>query len=126
MALDHPALGVGLNTFTSQVTRYDPTGTARLKAFPVHNAFLLELSETGFVGGLAFAAMALTMLIAAWRAARRAPIETRLLAIALAAGLAGFWVTQLSDYFYRIPVITCLVWAHLGLTIGIARAEERR
>jgi O-antigen ligase len=97
-----------------------------LKAFPVHNAFLLELSETGFAGGLAFAAMAMTMLIAAWRTARHAPIETRLIAIALAAGIAGFWVTQLSDYFYRIPVITCLAWAHLGLTIGIARAEERQ
>ena len=126
MALDHPALGVGLNTFTSHVTRYDPTGTARLKAFPVHNAFLLELSETGFAGGLAFAAMALTMLIAAGRAARRAPIETHLIAIALAAGIAGFWVTQLSDYFYRIPVITSLVWAHAGLTIGIARGEARQ
>ena len=126
MALDHPAIGVGLNTFTHHVTRYDPTGTARLKAFPVHNAFLLELSETGFAGGLAFAAMALTMLVAAWRAARRAPIETRLIAVALVAGVAGFWVTQLSDYFYRIPVITCLVWAHVGLAIGIARAEERQ
>ena len=125
MVVDHPLLGVGLNTFTDHAVRYDASGTSRLKAFPVHNAYLLELAETGFPGGLAFSAMVIAMLAAAFRAARRSTGETRILVLALAAGIAGFWVTQLSDYFYRIPIMTSLVWAHAGLAIGLARAERR-
>jgi hypothetical protein len=33
-------------------------------------------------------------------------------------------MTQLSDYLYRIPIMTSLVWAHAGLAIGLARAEQ--
>jgi O-antigen ligase len=124
MAEAHPLLGVGLNTFTSYAVRYDASGTTRLKAFPVHNAYLLELAETGFPGGLAFAALVAAMLAAVFGAARRARGEVRPLVLALAAGLAGFWLTQVSDYFYRIPVITSLVWAYAGLAIGLARAPE--
>jgi putative inorganic carbon (hco3(-)) transporter len=123
MVTDHPLLGVGLNTFTDHAVQYDASGTSRLKAFPVHNAYLLELAETGFPGGLAFSAMVLAMIAAAFRAARQSTGETRVLVLALAAGIAGFWMTQLSDYLYRIPIMTSLVWAHAGLAIGLARAE---
>lgn len=124
MATDHPLLGVGLNTFTDHAVRYDPSGTSRLKAFPVHNAYLLELAETGFPGGLAFSLMVLAMIAATFRAARRSTGDARVLVLALAAGIAGFWVTQLSDFLYRIPIMTSLVWAHAGLAIGLARTEQ--
>jgi hypothetical protein len=68
--------------------------------------------------------MVLAMIAAAFRAARQSTGETRVLVLALAAGIAGFWVTQLSDYLYRIPIMTSLVWAHAGLAIGLARAEQ--
>lgn len=125
MAADHPLLGVGLNTFTDHAVDYNASGTSRLKAFPVHNAYLLELSETGFPGGLAFGGMVLAMIAGVVRAARRSEGETAVLTLALAAGIAGFWVTQLSDYFYRIPIMTSLVWAHAGLVFGLARAGAR-
>jgi hypothetical protein len=48
----------------------------------------------------------------------------QVVALSLAAGLAGFWITQLSDYFYRVPVMTSLVWAHLGLVLGFGRSED--
>jgi O-antigen ligase len=124
MAEAHPVLGVGLNTFTAHAVRYDASGTSRLKAFPVHNAWLLELAETGFPGGLAFAAMVAAMLAATLSAAGRTEGEARLLVLALAAGLAGFWVTQLSDYFYRIPIMTSIVWAYAGFALGLARPSE--
>lgn len=124
MAADHPLLGVGLNTFTDHVVQYNPSGTSRLKAFPVHNAYLLELAETGFPGGLAFGGMVVAMIAATFRASRQSSAETRMLVLALAAGIAGFWVTQLSDYFYRIPIMTSLVWSHAGLAIGLAHAKD--
>lgn len=123
MASDNPVLGVGLNTFVQHAVEYDATGTSRIKAFPVHNAYLLELAEIGFPGGLAFFGLALAMVLAGFRAARRASPEHALVVLALAAGLAGFWFTQLSDYLYRIPIVTTLVWAHLGLALGLARVR---
>ena len=122
MAVAHPALGVGLNTFTDHAPQYDAAGTSRIKAFPVHNVYLLELAETGFPGGLAFAGLVVAIIAGALRAVRRSSSETRVFVIALAAGLIGFWVTQLSDYFYRIPIMTTLVWVHAGLALGLSRS----
>jgi hypothetical protein len=122
MAVAHPALGVGLNTFTDHAPQYDAAGTSRIKAFPVHNVYLLELAETGFPGGLAFAGLMVAIIASALRAVRQSPSEPRVFVIALAAGLIGFWVTQLSDYFYRIPIMTTLVWVHAGLALGLSRS----
>ena len=118
MTLDYPFAGVGLNTFTDLVVRYDVSGTSRIKAFPVHNAYLLELAETGFLGGAAFVLMIGALTRATFRAARDAGGEARVIALGIAAGLAGFWATQVSDYFYRIPIMTSLVWAYAGFAIG--------
>ncbi|HKV99911.1 MAG TPA: O-antigen ligase family protein [Vicinamibacterales bacterium] len=122
MAVAHPALGVGLNTFTDHAPQYDASGTSRIKAFPVHNVYLLELAETGFAGGLAFAALVAAIVVGALRAVRQSSPDARVFVIALAAGLMGFWVTQLSDYFYRIPIMTTLVWVHVGLVLGVSRS----
>jgi O-antigen ligase len=122
MAVAHPALGVGLNTFTDHAPQYDAAGTSRIKAFPVHNVYLLELAETGFAGGFAFAGLVVAIIAGALRAVRQSSPDTRVFVIALAAGLMGFWVTQLSDYFYRIPIMTTLVWVHAGLALGLSRS----
>ena len=47
MTMHNPVTGVGLNTFVDQLPPYDPAQTSRLKAYPVHDIFLLESSETG-------------------------------------------------------------------------------
>ncbi len=122
MATAHPYAGVGLNTFIYHAEDYDSSGTSRLKLFPAHNVYLLELAEVGFPGGLAFGFLVAAMLAATFGAARAARSEDQgLIVLALAAGLAGFWLTQLSDYVYRIPVLTSLVWGHAGLALGLSR-----
>jgi putative inorganic carbon (hco3(-)) transporter len=119
MTLDHPIAGVGLNTFVYHTPIYDLAGTSRIKAFPVHNVYMLELAETGVPGLAAFAVLVLAALWTVGYACRQpgAPAEQRLLALALLCGLAGFWLSQMVDYVYRIPVITTLVWGHVGLAL---------
>lgn len=54
MFLDHPLTGVGLNNFTVSMEKYGyVTATTRFLQ-PVHNLYLLILSETGLIGLAAF------------------------------------------------------------------------
>lgn len=127
MAAAHPFAGVGLNTFVHEVEPFDRSGTSRIKTFPVHNVYMLELAETGMAGGLAFAGLVgATLWTLARGAARADDGPERLVAIALTCGLAGFWLAQGVDYIYRIPVLTTLVWAHAGLALGLANREAVR
>lgn len=122
MALEHPITGVGLNTFVDVVRDYDESGVSRLKLFPVHNIYLLELSETGMAGGLAFAALVATLVWRTLRAARAcASRGARLLALFLAASLVGFWLAEVGDFVYRIPILTTLVWVQVGLVFAVSR-----
>ena len=74
MTLHNPVTGVGLNTFVDQLPPYDPAQTSRLKAYPVHDIFLLESSETGLGGGVAFLSLAVLMIQKAFSYAREMPI----------------------------------------------------
>jgi hypothetical protein len=58
MFQDHPLTGVGLNNFTVVMDQYGyvPATTRFLQ--PVHNIYLLILSETGLIGALGFTYLA--------------------------------------------------------------------
>lgn len=54
MFLDHPLTGVGLNNFTVSMEKYGYVSAATRFLQPVHNLYLLILSETGLLGLAAF------------------------------------------------------------------------
>nr|WP_306669533.1 O-antigen ligase family protein [Acinetobacter sp. YH16040] len=54
MFFDNPFFGVGLNTFTEVLSRYDSFNVVSYLNYPVHNIYLLILSETGMVGFVSF------------------------------------------------------------------------
>ncbi len=129
MIAAHPLAGVGLNCFAEASDPYDPSGEQRVKRFPVHNIYLLEASEVGVPGGLAFVAMVLFIITRTQRAAARCKAGARLLPLLIACGISGFWFAQLSDFVYRIPILTSLVWAQVALAFASARVTldgERR
>jgi O-Antigen ligase len=114
----HPILGVGLNSFTEATDAYDPSGSQRVKKFPVHDVYLLETSETGVPGGLAFLAMVITLVVKTIGSARQTPENWRLLPLLIAVGIAGFWLTQISDFAYRVPVLTTILWSQVALAMA--------
>jgi hypothetical protein len=124
MTLDNPVTGVGLNTFINEVRDYDTSGMSRLKPYPAHNVYLLETSETGLPGGIAFAMLVLTM---AWRTLRAASgcidPRARTFALFVAASIVAFWFVEIADFVYRIPVLTTLLWAQVALVFAIARLD---
>ncbi|MDP4030687.1 MAG: O-antigen ligase family protein, partial [Candidatus Beckwithbacteria bacterium] len=54
MFQDRPLTGVGLNNFTVVMDRYGYVPAATRFLQPVHNIYLLILSETGLIGTLGF------------------------------------------------------------------------
>jgi O-antigen ligase len=118
MVKAHPFLGVGLNSFITVVEHYDQTKMSRVKAFPVHNILLLEFSETGILGGLAFLILWIVTIHTLFAAARRtASPFPRVVALFTSCGIVGFFLADMTGFTYRIPIITSLVWALVALAL---------
>jgi len=125
MTKAHPFFGTGFNSFTEVMADYDTTGMSRLKKFPAHNVYLLELSEGGFSTGLAFLGLVGVIILRVFQVSGRSGSRAlRTVAVFTACGICGFWLTQVSDYVYRIPILTTLVWFHVGLVYAAANLRE--
>lgn len=124
MWADAPLTGVGLNTFVQHVADYDASGMSAIRAFPVHNIFLLELSESGTVAALAFCAVVWFTLRESWRRARACrSAHARLFGAALVAGIAAFWTADLLAFSFRIPVMAGVLWSLVALAIANERTD---
>ena len=103
MAKDHPLTGVGLNNFTVVMDRYGyiPATTRFLQ--PVHNIYLLLLSETGLIGFLGFGY--LLFKGRSWFTDKVRPCHPALLLFFL--GLFDHWPLTLQTgllLFFMIPI----------------------
>jgi O-antigen ligase len=123
MALSHPLFGVGLNSFVQVVQKFDASRMSDVKQYPAHNIALLETAETGLLGGLSFVAMWIAVFHTMWRLLPITDGATLPRAIMLAsfAGLAGFFLGDMSNFAYRIPVMTSTVWAQAAVGIAAGR-----
>ncbi|MFN3326662.1 MAG: O-antigen ligase family protein [Bryobacteraceae bacterium] len=123
MLLDNPFTGVGLNNCINHILNYDISGLSRIKPYPVHNLILLEFSETGLAGGLSFLALLWILFRTMWRSALACGSQrSRALAIFAMCGFAGFLLGDMTNFVYRIPVMTAIVWAHAGLVVALGRS----
>jgi O-antigen ligase/tetratricopeptide (TPR) repeat protein len=104
---DHPLLGCGLDTFQ---LAFSGKRTAAywqvewdLTPARAHNEAIHILATQGVVGAAALLALLAGLALAAVRAWRRTPVETRPLVLAVLAALAGFAVQNL----FGFTVIAC-------------------
>src|SRR6266446_3793250 len=126
MVKANPFLGVGLNSFVTVVGQYDQTMMSRIKAFPVHNILLLEFSETGMIGGLAFVVLWIVTIQHIFAAARRTTSPfPRVVALFTSCGIIGFFFADMTGFSYRIPIITSLVWAQVGIALCAEQVVPR-
>jgi O-antigen ligase len=124
MTQDHPALGIGLNNFTDFIEQYDGSGMSHYIHYPVHMLYLLEASETGIPGGIAFVIFVAVTCIHGLQLTRRIRVaEYRILGAFLVAGFAGFWLAEFSGFVYRIPVITSYLWCCLALLCALPKLD---
>lgn len=113
---DFPWLGVGLNNFTNLVQDYERL-TRYVAEFrhPVHNIYLLEFAETGFIGGVLFVFFLLGIFITAYKSLGHTSPLKKYLAIATTCSIFGFLVISISDWSYRLPEMNTVFFTDLGL-----------
>lgn len=134
MLRDRPLLGHGPDMFICDMT----TALARKRAemptilhgevdFDAHNEWIQALFELGVPAGLSYLALPLVAIgsaIGAWRKASD-PIHRAAL-LACIAGLVDIVVAESSSINLRHAMLASWYWSILGLTVGLARNDERR
>lgn len=134
---DNPLLGVGLNHFPEHLPEHSPKLAQivsemeegrkkfglRITA-PVHNLYLLVMSETGTIGLLAFLILLFGALYTGVRASLRASGAAQLAAIGLTTGLVGQYLQQLMDFslwmdpgLVTFTLVFCMLTAVLHGTV---------
>lgn len=127
MVADRPVLGVGLNNFLEAMPRHDPKDVMRYFPGTVHNLYLLEAAEAGIPGLLLFLAWGAGLLAWTWRRLSQvADPSLRWIAVGLLAGFAGFAVSQLADFAYRLEPLRTVLWCEIGLLVGVVSVGSRR
>jgi O-antigen ligase len=130
IAVEHPVLGTGPETFPDVFPRYShsvlPADRASaLDAFRVespHNVFLAVAAGSGVLGLTAYLGVIVSFFVALIRAVRSATRELRLLLVAAAA--TGHLVT---DAFMSAEITsTWLFWTLLGATLGAISGTSDR
>ncbi len=113
----HPAAGTGYLTFRYALERHRAElpsyGTENVTYF-VHDDYLQLLQETGPLGLLALAALALLPYGFARRALNRLGPEQKVHAVAAVAGLASMSVHALVDFPFYVPACLLLFGSLLG------------
>ncbi len=126
---DSPLLGVGLNNFQPASQRYqDPS--LIFAGNPVHNVYLLQLSETGIIGTGGFLAAMVAVVILALRLSRSSDRLYSALGAGLVAVIGFFAIEEMLLFALRQESPRTLFWMLAGLgvaTDGIAqRASTER
>jgi O-antigen ligase len=126
MFLDHPLVGVGLNNFVLVEADYDTYGLI-FAGNPVHDIYLLVLSETGVVGFAGFGATAVVVVLLAMRVARSRDPVLGAIGSGIAASMVFFAVEEVLTFSLRQDMPLALMWLLAGVAAACARMldEER-
>lgn len=132
-----PALGVGPNNFGLEIRHYSPdlyvvmaldalaTKEAREKVHlrsvaPVHNVYLLVLSEQGFLGLCAFLLYLGRAFVLSWRGSKQAPAVEGLFATGVFCALLAEAAQQQLDYSLMWDPLLSTLAVLIGLCQSIA------
>lgn len=120
----YPWTGAGLNVFAETVADFDVRNAA-IYRWPVHNIYLLWLSETGIVGT---AGMVVFLIWAAFRIIRASAVEqplTSLLAVGFAGGVLALYVGELASFGTRFDPVAAVFYILLGVMVAMGRTSDR-
>ncbi|WP_026190773.1 O-antigen ligase family protein [Methylobacterium sp. WSM2598] len=136
-----PILGVGPNNFGLEIRHYSPdlyvlmaldalsSNESRNKVHlrstaPVHNVYLLVLSELGLLGLIGFVLFLLRGLVLAWRASAASSQVTGLFALGLFCGIIAEYVQQLIDYSLLWDPLLFTFTLLMGVMHAIVATQE--
>jgi hypothetical protein len=103
----------------------DTSTASQLRSGLNDDVFLLEVFNHGIVAGVLYLSLFVAALVRTLGAARRATVDSALLA-GIGAALAAALVLQISDnYFSESVFMKAFLWLLIGTGIGLADRERR-
>lgn len=96
MIKENPLLGIGLNSFEENMTKYDRSGITNIIQQPVHNAYMLIAAETGVISLIAFLVMGAIMIRYSYALAKK---DDELSSVVGMLGLCTFLGLGFSNLF---------------------------
>ncbi len=117
MIADHPEVGVGLNNFQQVMGRYDNYGLL-FAGNPVHNLYLLQIAETGYIGLLGLLVVGGALLVVSFRVGRERDPLFGGLGTAMTAIIVFFAIEELLGFSLRQEIPLALWWLLAGLVVA--------
>jgi len=122
---DHPETGVGLNNFQAVQDRYHNYGLL-FAGNPVHNLYLLQTAETGYLGLAGLLLVGAGLLLTSWRLARSRDPLLGGLGTGVTAVVVFFAIEELLGFSLRQEIPLALWWLLAGMAVaGTAMTAER-
>ncbi len=114
---DAPIIGVGLNNFEAVMDPYQQYGLI-FADNPVHNLYLLVLSETGIIGFVGVAAVGIGLYAAAMRLARsRDPLHAGI-GLGFSGVIAFLMIEEILGFSLRQDIPLALFWMLAGVCVS--------
>lgn len=126
---DNPLVGVGLNGYRSNMTRYDETDIFVSQVFPnpVHNVFAHITAEIGIPGGIIFCLLILAVLFECFKTINLHDRLLFALALGAAAGIIAYVISAMKEPgslgSVRPSMRTCFLL--FGTVLAISRIRRR-
>ena len=126
---DNAIVGVGLNGYRSNMTRYDETDIFVSQVFPnpVHNVFAHITAEIGVPGGIVFCLLILVILFECLKTMTSRDRLLFALALGATAGIIAFVISGMKEPgslgSVRPPIRTCFFL--FGTVLAVSRLRRR-
>lgn len=121
MVMDHPLLGVGLNTYTKLMMEYIPSIVLKFEwNYMVHNKYMLVWSETGTLGFIAYLTFLATIYKLLLSSIRNLNGDLIWVAVSIFCSLVAMNLHMLFET-YSGGSIVFFFWLLCGLAIALSR-----
>lgn len=126
---DNPLVGVGLNGYRSNMTKYDETEIFVSQVFPnpVHNVFAHITAEIGIPGGIIFGLLILVVLFECFKSLSAHDRLLFAVALGAAAGIIAFVISAMKEPgslgSVRPSMRTCFLL--FGTVLAVSRIRRR-
>ncbi len=117
MIADRPIVGVGLNNFEAVMDPYQQYGLI-FADNPVHNLYLLFLSETGIIGFIGFVCLGIGLYAMSMRLARSRDSMFAGVGIGVTAMMGFLMVEEILGFSLRQDVPLAMYWLLAGLAVS--------
>jgi len=127
MTKSHPFLGVGLNNFTEVMTVYDTVGISRHFPAPVHNIYILTLSETGLFGFMLYISFCFALISRLLRNCnRRYSIDIRIVSIGVGSALVVLLASGMLSWGLRGDSLMTTFWVLGAIAYALPKLSTEK